>query len=262
MDHGVTVLDFDQTYHPQTFLQEQTNEWIDLSDIQGTNRYCELESLSIIQQRIQKRRNRSMTFIGSGNYHYVTYLLISEIQIPFTLLLFDNHTDLIESPCSTLISCGSWVLNAVEQLPMLKKVIIIGASQTVPKWITHTRNRNISIYQNNIGAWDVSRAHSILSEIPTGSVYISIDKDVLDRTEAITNWDQGNMKLRDLVQMVQTIANFKRICGVDICGEYPLSPVELFYPERRNAIRKNEHANRILFNTILKMNIGMKWRLA
>jgi arginase family enzyme len=262
MDHGVTVLDFDQTYHPQTFLHEPTNEWIDLSDIQGTNRYCELDSLSIIRQRIQKRHNRSITFIGSGNYHYVTYLLISEIQIPFTLLLFDNHTDMIESPCSTLISCGSWVLNAVEQLPMLKKVIIIGANRTYSKWLSQPRYRNISIYQNDTDAWNVTRTYSILSEIPTGSVYLSIDKDVLDRTEAITNWDQGNMKLRDLVQMVQTIGNIKRICGVDICGEYPLSPVELFYPERHDAIRKNEHANRILFNTILKLNIGKKWRLA
>jgi arginase family enzyme len=90
----------------------------------------------------------------------------------------------------------------------------------------------------------------ILREIATDSVYISIDKDVLDPTHAVTNWDQGSMKLPDLLHILTPIIQSKKVYGVDICGELPVSTIELFQPSALAAIRKNEIANRKILRVL------------
>lgn len=255
MCYGVTVLDFDHNYQLQTCLHNPSYEWLDLSDIPGTKRYCVAESLSVIRKRLRKRKKRGVTLIGSGNYHYVTYLLLSEIKKPFTLVLFDHHTDMMTSPGATMVSCGSWVLKAVEELPLLKKIMIIGASQGSKRRIPPHLKRKISILEKIPPGAAEPVIRSIVPLLPTHVVYISIDKDVLDRTEVLTDWEQGTMKLQELVCFLRCIARYKQICGIDICGEYPVSPVELFRTECRLAVQKNERANRKLLDTIRALKI-------
>lgn len=55
------------------------------------------------------------------------------------------------------------------------------------------------------------------------AVYISIDKDVLSRDFARTNWDQGEMTLDALFASIERIALCHRIIGIDVCGELSLS---------------------------------------
>ena len=59
--------------------------------------------------------------------------------------------------------------------------------------------------------------------IPTDAVWLSIDKDVLDEREALTNWDQGRMPLAALLRIVAAVGAHKRIAGADVCGEF--SPI-------------------------------------
>ena len=54
------------------------------------------------------------------------------------------------------------------------------------------------------------------------AVYISIDKDVLSRDYARTNWDQGDMTLDGLFFAIKDISLKHRIIGVDVCGELTL----------------------------------------
>ena len=121
MEGLVSILNFDQVYQTQKFFHNIDYEWIEFSDIKNTNRYCEPQSLKIINERLKRRENKGIAFIGSGNYHYVTYLFMLEIQEPFTLILFDHHSDMIRPICKSFISCGSWVLEALEDIPMLKR---------------------------------------------------------------------------------------------------------------------------------------------
>ncbi|OUM86107.1 MAG: hypothetical protein BAA01_01900 [Bacillus thermozeamaize] len=255
MCSGVTVLDFDHSYHQQAHLQNPAYEWLDLSDIPGTKRYCAAESLSVIRQRLRKRKKRGVTLIGSGNYHYVTYLLLSEMKMPFSLVLFDHHTDMMEPLGATVVSCGSWVLKAVEELPLLKKVVIIGARHGTKWKIPFHLKRKISILENVPPGTAETLVRSIVSLLPTNVVYISIDKDVLDRTEVVTDWEQGTMKLQVLIGLLRGIAKYREICGIDICGEYPVSPVAMFRPEYRGAVRKNARANQVLLDTIHTLKI-------
>ena len=50
-------------------------------------------------------------------------------------------------------------------------------------------------------------------------MYLSIDKDVLLKSEVITNWDQGNMTSSQLFLLVKKLAASGKLLGVDICGE-------------------------------------------
>ncbi len=242
---GVTFLNVDGTYVSQKQLLCMPHEWIDLTDVAHTNLYCEPDSLHELETRISSRTNKGVVFIGNGNYHYVSYLLLKEIKEPFTLLLFDHHTDMGNEQDS-LISCGSWVSYALKNVPFLKKVVIIGPSTLQQDPLLSS---NVTIFSDDY--------HSIspkllLSNIPTDSVYISIDKDVLCRDDAVTNWDQGTMKLSFLLECLDYILSHKKVVGVDVCGEYPRASVDIFHPICREANRKNEYANKRILETCLQ----------
>jgi arginase family enzyme len=128
MSGDICLLNFDGTLQLQNQLKIRAREWIDLSDLQGCHGYCEQHALRQIRKRLQSRKCRGITFIGSGHYHYVTYVLMSEIRQPFSLILFDHHTDLSPNDDAAVLSCGSWLTHALNTLPFLKHAVIIGAN--------------------------------------------------------------------------------------------------------------------------------------
>lgn len=79
-------------------------------------------------------------------------------------------------------------------------------------------------------------------------VYISVDKDVLDRNSAVTNWDQGSLPLPELEEVLSAILKKENVIGIDICGECS-SSLDVFEEERELEI--NSKANRELLNLIL-----------
>ncbi|MCH4566260.1 arginase family protein [Bacillus sp. ES1-5] len=244
---GLTFLNFDDTYLLQNKLHSYSHEDIDFSHLEHANLYCETPSLKRIKRELYRRKQRGITFIGSGNYHYVSYLLLKEIDEPFSLILFDHHTDmnLKEENEHTLISCGSWVSFALQNNPKLKKVIIIGPSSLT----IHSNDYScVEVFPIDISN-DVS-AHTILSHIHTETIYVSIDKDVLDSKVTITNWDQGHMKLSTLLKCIHSLIGNKDVYGIDICGELPVYPSQLFLAKYTNAIKKNEKANLQILKSI------------
>lgn len=189
--------------------------------------------------------------MGSGNYHYVTYLLMSKVKQPFTLILFDHHTDMVKPIHNSIISCGSWVLNAMYNLPMLRKVIIIGVRKDLAKAIPSFLNRRVKVLTKDNMLRNKSIKKDLESQITTSKVYISVDKDVLSESDVLVNWDQGSMELRQLIDILQYIEQNKKICGIDICGEYVFTPVELFYQQTNKAIKMNNRANSLILETIM-----------
>ncbi|HLR35579.1 MAG TPA: arginase family protein [Tissierellales bacterium] len=212
-----------------------------------------------MHERLKRRKNKGITFIGSGNYHYVTYLLMSEIKIPFTLILFDHHTDMIKPIHESILSCGSWVLEAIDSISMLKKVIIIGVRKDLTEAIPSCLNMKVStvlkdeILQGNVLENEKIKK-DIISKIPTSNVYISIDKDVLCNSDVLVNWDQGSMRLRQLMDIVQHINKYKNIYGVDVCGEYTFNPAEAFLLKSLKAKEMNNKANSMILKELIKNN--------
>jgi len=62
----------------------------------------------------------------------------------------------------------------------------------------------------------------LLSRIITKSVYLTIDKDVLAREDAITNWDQGCMRMPYLLSLVKEIGKRHAVIGADVTGDYSI----------------------------------------
>ncbi|MGG1876748.1 arginase family protein [Paenibacillus cisolokensis] len=235
LHHDVTVLDFDHVYEQQPALTERADAWIDLSNIEATNLFCTQEAMEEIRRRLAARKTSGITYIGSGNYHYVSYALLSEIDRPFTLVLFDNHTDAKRSDqLPGMLTCGSWVAEAMAHLPLLRQVAWVGVHSDPFPASSGTRSRTVLLPE-------LKHPEQLLSAVGTNDIYISIDKDVLDEADAVTNWDHGKMRLKQLIVALHTLIMSKNVVGIDVCGELKTSPADEWkYAEK---LRLNEKAN-------------------
>jgi hypothetical protein len=106
-------------------------------------------------------------------------------------------------------------------------------------------------------------ARTILAQISTDAVWFTIDKDVLPENEAVSNWDQGQMPLRAVLDLIEAIGRKHRVAGADICGEYAqpafdstLKKWEVRRDQPRRAppdestLARNAEVNRQLLSTI------------
>ena len=71
----------------------------------------------------QARGEPELFFVGSGDFHHLTAMLLRRVEEPVTVIHIDNHPDWVSFPRS--LNCGGWVSRALE-LPMVRKVITIG----------------------------------------------------------------------------------------------------------------------------------------
>lgn len=65
------------------------------------------------------------------------------------------------------------------------------------------------------------------SDLP---LYLSVDKDILTKKDAVTNWNQGQLDISTLQQSLRQVLSHQRLIGADICGmpeEYPSLAEEL-----------------------------------
>jgi arginase family enzyme len=73
-----------------------------------------------------QRNDRWVSFVGSGDYHHVTSLLLESLPDhlkPVNLVLIDNHPDWTDLPPA--YHCGNWV-STVLKLPWIDSVIMVG----------------------------------------------------------------------------------------------------------------------------------------
>lgn len=191
-------------------------------------------------------------FYGSGDFHHLTAAFLQRRITPVTVIHLDNHPDWVTFPAT--INCGAWVNRALENANVAK-VITIGPCSDDLAWPQlkganlaaiaagrlevypwrHPPSRLVPalprpkgllvmgrrLHWRSVGgdAWtgfvaDLSR------RIPTRDVWITIDKDVLGPEEAVTNWDQGEMRLAQAMALVRAVAERHAIVGVDVCGDY------------------------------------------
>ena len=244
-------LNFDGSYLQQKHLLAEPHLWLDFSDLVQSGMFCTPETGRIIKQRLEQNEDSDIHFIGSDNYHYVTLFFLAKIKHPFSLVLFDNHSDANDT--GHCLSCGSWVAEAISRLKELKQVVLIGADpQCLGLIHPQLLNKLIFLTEESLQKTPLPE---IVAGIPTGLIYISIDKDVLDPGYAVTQWDQGRMSLPELLTRLQILLRLKKVTGIDVCGEYPASPVELFQSSVQQAIRKNEYANEQILSLVVR-NVG------
>lgn len=69
------VLNFSNTYSKKVANSLEDTDWIDCSDISGTNMYCTDDAANEIKRRLGEYSPKGVHFIDSGNYHYMTEFL-------------------------------------------------------------------------------------------------------------------------------------------------------------------------------------------
>lgn len=220
---NTVILDFTHIYPPDEIQKFLPNvRLLDLSDIQETDMYCSPHACRQLKIRLSGIGPEGIHFLDNGNYHYVTRLFTEKITCPYTLFLFDHHTDMQKPLVSGLLSCGSWARDLLMHDPNLMQLILIGPRSSQIRELPDKLKEKllyISGYelQRNTAQDEFRR---IQRQFPA---YISIDKDVLSSYFARTNWNQGNMSLPLLKYLIKDIFDHVPVIGADICGEASLA---------------------------------------
>lgn len=243
---SVSVLNFSGVYERQSFYKDRDCEWIDCSDLSGVNGFCDETSMEEIDARISGLEGW-IHFIDGGNFHYLSYLLMKHIREPFTLVVFDHHTDMKPSMFAGLLSCGCWIKEALDALPFLKNVVLIGVADSLADTAEPDYAGRVRIISESMAeAGDTWLG--ILEAEASEAVYLSIDKDAFGREEVVTDWDQGTMTLEQL-ERAYRILDSRRILGVDICGEADRD--EFFSGQMSASDEQNDAANRRILRMLL-----------
>jgi len=212
MKPSLMIADFSGVYAEEGFLQQLQERGVSyrlvwLGDIEGTGCYCDGEAEAEIARRLCPEPGERVRWIDSGDYHYVSKILAAREREPFTLVLVDNHPDDQPPAFGGVLSCGSWVRELREASPMLEEVWTLGPDHRI-------RRGNVDRkLEGEIG--------DLLAALEGKRVYLSIDKDVLDRKYARTDWSQGTYSLDTLKGWLSGLLR-QNVVAVDICGE--LSP--------------------------------------
>lgn len=250
------ILDFTGIYAgvPKDFKEIS---YIDCTDIEGTDMYCTDEAEKEIKRRIRPFGPSGIHFLDSGNYHYVTKFFVDEIKRPFSLVLFDYHNDMQQPMIHDLTSCGSWAGEILKKNTYLRQLIIIGPDKKNLNEISEDlKNKVICISIQELEKQQgEEKSREIDNRVP---FYISIDKDVLSKSYAITNWNQGNMSMEMLEILLTFFLVFTDVIGVDICGEYSKAGGNI--PEYINAEKINSKTDKALYEYIHSFLDGTGWR--
>jgi hypothetical protein len=219
------VFHFSEAYREEGFLSWlQEAQVLDFTGLEGCCCYCDPEARRVLEEAFHRPLPR-LRWLDSGDYHYLSHLLALKETEPFHLVLLDNHPDNQDAAFEGVLSCGSWVKEMQEQNALLQDVLTIGppgCENEIPQeWLDKRRGER---------------------------VYVSLDKDIMDKAYARTDWTQGGHTLEDVKKELGRLAQSMEIVAVDICGE--LAPSKGATPED---LRINKETNIELYQLITNL---------
>lgn len=256
---SVRILNFDDSViRQQRLVSLYSPEILDLRDAgKAARHWLDKKTIDYVRQRIRSSSRDSLTFLGSGDYHHISSLLISEFREPINIIVFDYHPDWDIFP--PRFACGSWVSRALENSNVLK-VIYLGVSsgdisdfriqtgnlsslksdrveiypychrptkvffRAVPQNLSFQLDKGLFFKQirwqelKNYNLVDFLR--QVIKRLPVKETYVTVDKDCLRAAHSLTNWEEGHFKLGDLLAMLRLIKDNLNIVGLDIAGDF------------------------------------------
>jgi arginase family enzyme len=262
LDKKIRLLDFDGSVTAQKrLLSRYDSEILDLTDIGPKVRFWAVRSArDAAARRIPDGEKNHISFLGSGDFHHMTEILLARHVDPVALIHFDFHQDW-DSTCP-LLHCGSWITKALKRNSIVK-CVTLGASAKKMSFFslqagdlrllendrlelypyasepgtvfmrTVPRNRSCRIKRYPLMtriAWTELKTRNLsefaarlIERLPTQKVYVTLDKDCMNAGSALTNWDQGEMTVDHVCAVLKVIRERCDIVGMDITGDY--SPV-------------------------------------
>lgn len=248
MKDNFSVFNFSKIYDHESFYRDGKGSFkcVDLTDIPGTNCMCDDSAMEQIKELITSNNIGSdeVHFIDSGNYHYMSRILTDMVKEPFSLVVIDHHPDMQSPMFGSILSCGGWVLEVMDNNPNLKEVIVIGADKDLIDKLEEQDKEGTRFYSKEdifTGDSDQSCASELFLPETAYPVYLSLDKDVITREELDTNWDQGDMTRDQVLTLVKELLKNRKVCGFDICGEISFDQEDC---DIERAIEVNDDFNR------------------
>jgi len=195
---------------------------------------------------LPKDAEPEVVFAGSGDFHHVTPLLLeralAEVSEPVTLIHFDNHPDWARFAAGS--HCGSWLAAAARQSGV-RQVVTIGVTSTdvgprksregdlsliaegrlaVFPWAAPGGREALSLGGQTwpaITALGEDRFLDLLdATVSTRAIYATIDKDVLQPAQAVTNWDQGAASLEFVEAALHRLLAGRTLVAADVVGDW------------------------------------------
>ena len=246
----IVITNFSGIYKNQNFYKNYAEEeisWTELSDLSGCNCYCDAEASDRIRKEIQAFTGKGLHFIDSGNYHYMTRLWLEKLQIPFRLLVFDNHTDMQPPAFGGLLSCGGWIAASLEELPLLQEVILVGPDEEAYTQVEpDLQQKVLFLSREKLSTMTAEEKEGFFNNLSEDlPLYVSVDKDVLCKGDASTTWSQGDMHLSELMSFLELVLERQNILGMDVCGECDMDSCSEDF--------LNDHANEAILRLWEKM---------
>ena len=180
---------------------------------------------------------RRFMLSGSGDFHHLTAIFVRRIREAFTIISFDNHPDWDIRPPHW--SCGAWVNRALEN-PAVNGIAVWGcgsfecrfpwrllgnraACREAKLWVSPWRSEGI-VYPDWLHPiTEMNWRDTFLrymESLRTRSVYVTIDLDCLQESDAVTNWENGRFSVDDVVWAIGVIQSTAVIIGGDVCGAF------------------------------------------
>jgi hypothetical protein len=196
-----------------------------------------------------RQTGAAVTFYGSGDFHHVSLALLRRIKTPVNLLVIDNHPDWMRGV--PFLHCGTWV-NHAARLPQVQRIFHVGGDVDFDnsyRWLAPWRFLKEGkiivlpgIRSFERGAWSLipnkpvrpaadqpataSRLQELLwlvrADLARYPLYISLDKDVMQASEAVVNWDSGRLTLAEIRLLLHAFLEKARgnLIGMDIVGDW------------------------------------------
>ncbi len=256
-----SVFNFSGIYDEESFYRVDKGssfcgKVLDLKDISGTNCLCDDAAKAAIKEAVIGSNTfaNGIHFIDSGNYHYMSALLLDMVKEPFSLVVLDHHPDMQPSMFGDILSCGSWVKNVLDTNEYVRDVHVIGADRKLIEELdeadrlrVHFYDREDVILGSNAGG---AATDSVVVKLPKTEypVYLSIDKDVIKADNLKTNWDQGEFTDSEVLEFTRALLTGRKVIGVDICGECAPDQEGI---DLEKAIAQNDQFNRDILKLLI-----------
>lgn len=212
---AIAIGDYFEKYFDVPLLRTCRNtrtEWI---------RHSKKSIINLTKKSLQEITTRKLVVYGSGNFHHYTYGLCmhaSRMCQDFGYIHFDHHNDYNIEPEREIrgeIACGTFVKTILEDTNA-SAALFVGSRP--PKEALINGIPHPYIYEEHLRTHSrFNKLERLLKQLPD-DVYLSFDLDVMCKSAIITAWDQGNLKIHELMKAISIIKKNKNIIGADILG--------------------------------------------
>lgn len=105
------MIELSGVFSQEGFSCPEPSNYLDLRQLEGTCCYLDSDSEPVLEAALPQPGG--LNWIDTGDYHYLSLLMLRKLPFPVRLLLIDNHTD--EFPYEGQLSCGNWVSAARQE---------------------------------------------------------------------------------------------------------------------------------------------------